>query len=154
MAKKKSAANKAQRPARKPTTKSRSTGLVPVPKSVAPATGDLPIGYAPLLADLKARVRAAQLKAAVAVNRELMLLYWHIGREILRCQQEQGWGAKVVDRLSHDLRAEFPEMSGLSRSNLLYMRAFAETYPSEQLVQQLVQGSRWSRQGGHDTRLR
>lgn len=55
--------------------------------------------YAPLLADLKARVRAAQVKAAVSVNRELILLYWHIGREILRAQKAEGWGAKVVERL-------------------------------------------------------
>ncbi|HCN75880.1 MAG TPA: hypothetical protein DIT13_01650 [Verrucomicrobiales bacterium] len=54
--------------------------------------------YAPLLADLKARVRAAQVKAAVSVNRELILLYWHIGREILRAQKAEGWGAKVVER--------------------------------------------------------
>jgi len=51
-----------------------------------------------LLADLKARVRAAQVKAAVSVNRELILLYWHIGREILRAQKAEGWGAKVVER--------------------------------------------------------
>jgi len=72
----------------------------------------LPTGYAPLLADLKARVRAAQVRAALSVNRELILLYWHIGREILRCQRDEGWGAKVVERLAKDLRAEFPEMHG------------------------------------------
>jgi len=70
----------------------------------------LPSAYAPLLADLKTRVRAAQVKAAVAVNRELMLLYWHIGREILRAQKAEGWGAKVVERQAKDLAAEFPEM--------------------------------------------
>ncbi len=61
-------------------------------KSILPST------YAPLLANLKARVRAAQVKAAVAVNRELILLYWHIGREILRAQKAEGWGAIVFDR--------------------------------------------------------
>ncbi len=73
----------------------------------------------------------------------MILLYWHIGREILRCQHEQGWGAKVVDRLSLDLRTEFPEMSGLSRSNLLYMRAFAAAYPSIEIVQQLAGQIPW-----------
>ena len=64
----------------------------------------LPSGYAPLLADLKARVRAAQVRAVLSVNRELILLYWHIGGRILRCQREEGWGAKVVERLAKDLR--------------------------------------------------
>ena len=78
----------------------------------------IPSSYAPPLADLKARVRAAQVKAAVAVNRELILLYWHIGREILRAQKAEGWGTKVVERLAKDLAEEFPEMSGFSARNL------------------------------------
>ena len=75
----------------------------------------LPSGYAPLLADLKARVRAAQVGAVLSVNREMVLLYWNIGREILRCQHDEGWGAKVVERLAKYLRAEFPEIEGLTR---------------------------------------
>jgi len=59
----------------------------------------LPSGYAPLLADLKARVRAAQVRAALSVNREMVLLYWNIGREILRCQRDEGWGAGVCRSL-------------------------------------------------------
>jgi len=59
----------------------------------------LPSGYAPLLADLKARVRAAQVRAVLSVNREMVLLYWNIGREILRCQRDEGWGAGVCRRL-------------------------------------------------------
>ena len=116
--------------------------------SVKPAS-TLPAGYGPLLADLKARVRAAQVRAALAVNRELILLYWHIGRKILYCQQTEGWGAKVVERLAHDLRSEFPEMRGLSRSNLLSMRAFAEAYPDDTIVQQLVGQLPW----GHNVLL-
>ena len=88
----------------------------------------LPTGYAPLLADLKTRVRAAQVKAAVTVNRELIQLYWHIGREILQAQRAEGWGAKVVERLARDLAKEFPEMGGFSYTNLMRMRAFAEAY--------------------------
>lgn len=64
-----------------------------------------------------------------------MLLYWHIGREILKRQQEEGWGSKVVSRLAQDLKREFPDMKGFSRTNLLYMRAFAEAYPDEAIVQ-------------------
>lgn len=94
--------------------------------------------YEDFLHDLKERIRNSQIRAALAVNRELVLLYWQIGREILKRQQEQGWGTKVIDKLAKDLKREFPDISGFSRSNLLYMRAFAEAYPNEQIVQQLV----------------
>src|SRR5258706_10995740 len=85
--------------------------------------------YDHFLQDLKARIRTAQVRAGLAVNRELVLLYWGIGRDILARQQEQGWGAKVIERLSADLRHSFPEMKGLSRTNLLYMRSFADAFP-------------------------
>src|SRR5260370_3576704 len=93
--------------------------------------------YQDLLARLKNEIRTAQVRAAVAVNQELILLYWGIGKEILDRQATEGWGTKVVDRLARDLRSEFPEMKGLSRTNLLYMRAFAEAWPNEPIVQQL-----------------
>jgi predicted nuclease of restriction endonuclease-like (RecB) superfamily len=95
----------------------------------------LPSGYDLFLKDLKERVRTAQLRASLAVNRELVLLYWSIGRDILARQKEQGWGAKIVDRLAEDLRREFPEVTGFSPRNLKYMRAFAEAWPDEQIVQ-------------------
>lgn len=98
----------------------------------------LPSSYGPLLADLKARVRVAQVKAAVAVNRELILLYWHIGREILWAQKAEGWGTKVVERLAKDLAAEFPEMKGFSRTNVLHMRAFAAAWEPLEIVPQPV----------------
>ena len=103
-----------------------------------PKTALLPAAYAPLLADLKARVRAAQVKAAVAVNRELILLYWHIGREILRAQKAEGWGAKVVERLAKDFAAEFPEMGGFSSLNLKRMKAFCAAWEPVEIVQQPV----------------
>ena len=112
-------------------------------------TTALPSGYAPLLADLKVRVRAAQVRAVLSVNRELVLLYWQIGRDILRCQRDEGWGAKVVERLAKDLRTEFPEMHGFSRANLLSMRAFAGAYSEERIVQQLVGQLPW----GHNVLL-
>lgn len=153
MTKKKSAAIKAKRPTRKQTAKSAGSKLIPASKPGAKSglksDASLPLGYAPLLADLKARVRSAQLKAAVSVNRELILLYWHIGREILRCQHEQGWGAKVVDRLSLDLRTEFPDLGGFSTRNLLRMRAFADAYRDAAIVPQLVAQIPW----GHNVLL-
>ncbi|MFX8852677.1 DUF1016 N-terminal domain-containing protein, partial [Acinetobacter baumannii] len=73
----------------------------------------------------------------------LVLLYWQIGSDILARQAAQGWGAKVIERLAHDLRQAFPEMQGFSRSNLLYMRAFAEAWPDKQIVQQAVGQLPW-----------
>lgn len=102
-----------------------------------------PDGYADWLADLKGRIHTAQQRAALAVNRELVLLYWQIGRDILARQAEQGWGAKVIERLAHDLRTAFPEMKGFSRANLMYMRAFAEAWPDGEIVQQAVGHLPW-----------
>jgi predicted nuclease of restriction endonuclease-like (RecB) superfamily len=106
-------------------------------------------GYQDFLNSLKERIRISQIKAALSVNRELILLYWQIGREILTKQQQQGWGAKVIERLAKDLRSAFPDLKGFSRTNLLYMRAFAEAYPDEQIVQQLVGQIPW----GHNVRI-
>jgi len=82
-------------------------------------------------------VRAAQVKAGLAVNRELVLVYWHIGHRILPAQRREGWGAKVVDRLAADLGRAFRQMRGFSPRNLKYMRAFAEAWPDEPIVQQI-----------------
>jgi predicted nuclease of restriction endonuclease-like (RecB) superfamily len=106
-------------------------------------------GYASLLAGLKERIRSARLKAAMGVNRELILLYWSIGRDILARQTAEGWGARIIDRLAEDLRRDFPEMTGLSPRNLKYMRAFAEAFPDEEIVQQLVAQLPW----GHNVKL-
>ena len=96
----------------------------------------IPDGYRDFLQQLKDDVRSAQLRAMLSVNRELVLLYWRIGKQILERQTQQGWGAKVIQRLSSDLRREFPEMKGFSRTNLLYMRAFAEAWHEDAIVQQ------------------
>lgn len=107
------------------------------------AVDRVPTGYDEFLRDLKERVRAAQVRAALAVNRELVLLYWRIGRGILERQEREGWGAKVIDRLSRDLRGEFPEMKGFSARNLKYMRAFAEAWPDEAFVQEVLAQITW-----------
>ena len=108
-----------------------------------------PDNYTRFLSSLKERIRTAQVRAALAVNKELVLLYWQIGKDILERQAQEGWGAKVISKLAKDLKAEFPEMKGLSRTNLLYMRAFADTYTDEQIVQQLVGQIPW----GHNVRI-
>lgn len=110
----------------------------PVVAKVKHAVSLLPDGYAAFLADIKRRVQVAQVRVAVSANRELILLYWDIGQVILRTQREQGWGAKVVARLALDLCREFPEMSGFSRANLLFMRAFAQAWSDSPIVLQPV----------------
>ncbi len=102
-----------------------------------------PEGYGEWLVDLKGRIHNAQQRATLAVNRELVQLYWQIGNDILNRQAQQGWGAKVIERLAHDLRTAFPDMKGFSRANLMYMRAFAEAWPDSAIVQQAVGQLPW-----------
>lgn len=103
----------------------------------------LPEGYSLLLSELKERIQTAQVRAAIAVNRELVLLYWQMGRMILDRQKAAGWGAKVIDQLSKDLGREFPDMKGFSSRNLKYMRAFAEAYPDVAIVQEVLAQITW-----------
>src|SRR5665811_1706019 len=88
----------------------------------------LPDGYLALLESLKDRVRQARFTAQRTVNAELIELYWNIGHQILTRQDEQAWGSGVIKRLAEDLRAEFPDMTGLSQRNLQYMRTFAKAW--------------------------
>lgn len=109
----------------------------------------MPADYAQWLTEIKSRVSTARQRATLAVNAELVSLYWHIGRDILQRQAAQGWGSKVIDRLGRDLREAFPEMKGFSTRNLKYMRAFAEAWPDFEIVQQLVAQLPW----GHNVLL-
>ena len=109
----------------------------------------LPSGYATFLEELKAGIRQAQVRAVLAANSELILLYWQMGRKLLVQQSREGWGAQVIDRLSADLRRAFPSMKGFSVRNLKYMRTFAEAWPDERIVQQFVAQIPW----GHHVRL-
>lgn len=118
--------------AKNPTQSEQAVSLLPVPE-----------GYALWLDELKGRIHGAQQRAALAVNRELVQLYWQIGRDILQRQATQGWGSKVIERLAHDLRVAFPGMKGFSRANLMYMRAFAEAWPDAAIVQQAVGQLPW-----------
>lgn len=102
-----------------------------------------PEDYVGWLAELKRLIQSAQQRATLSVNRELVLLYWRIGHDILERQQAQGWGAKIVDQLAKDLTATFPAMKGFSRRNLLYMRSFAEQWPDLEFVQQAVAQIPW-----------
>jgi predicted nuclease of restriction endonuclease-like (RecB) superfamily len=100
-------------------------------------------GYEDVLRTLKERIRNAQMRAILTVNQEMVVLYWQIGQEILTRQKERGWGAKVIDQFAKDLQKSFPEMKGFSSRNLKYMRSFAEAYPQEAIVQEVLAQIPW-----------
>ena len=119
--------------------RTREGASFPVP----PTHAGMPPDYLSTLNEIKARIRTERVRVAMAANAAMVLMYWEIGRIILARQAAEGWGAKVIDRLSADLREDFPEMRGLSARNLLFMRAFAETYPDDGIVKQLVSQLPW-----------
>ncbi len=107
-----------------------------------PAHAAIPPNYAEVLDELKRQVRSAHAKAALAVNRELIELYLAIGRQL--AVQQGGWGSKVVERLARDLRAEFPDIKGFSRTNLFNMRrVYLAWEGASETVQQLVGQIPW-----------
>lgn len=112
-------------------------------KPSTPARLALPPDYSDWLTRLKQRIGNARQRALLAANEEQIRLYHEIGREILDRQGKQGWGAKVIDHLSADLRAAFPDMKGLSTSNLKYMRFFALECPDRRIGQQSADQLPW-----------
>jgi len=103
----------------------------------------MPHDYVLMLEELKTRIQEERLRVVLSANAAMVLLYWDIGRVILDRQQREGWGAKVIDRLSADLRQAFPDMQGLSPRNLKYMRAFASAWPKRQIVQEVLAQITW-----------
>lgn len=89
-----------------------------------------PKTYSSFLDEIKEKIKQARYAVALSANRTLLLLYWDIGRTILQRQKKEGWGSKVISKLADDLVNEFPDVKGLSRRNLIYMRKFAEAYPN------------------------
>ena len=85
--------------------------------------------YATLFEHIKKDIQLSQLKATIAVNQELILLYWRTGKVLIEKIDREGWGSKIITTLAHDLARSFPNLSGFSARNLLYMRKFAEIYP-------------------------
>jgi predicted nuclease of restriction endonuclease-like (RecB) superfamily len=98
--------------------------------------------YAVLLQDLKQEISTARIRAHLSVNKEMISLYWSIGNQILERQKSEGWGSKVIENISKDLRSEFPEMKGLSYQNISYMRQFAIEY-DDNILQQPVGEIPW-----------
>ncbi len=119
--------------------RSRSEASFPV----APSRAELPGDYLSTLADIKRRIQEERVRVVVAANTAMVGLYWDIGRLILDRQSNAGWGAKVIDRLSADLRDAYPDMQGFSPRNLKYMRAFAAAWPDAAIVQRVVARLPW-----------
>ena len=110
---------------------------------VSPVSNETPEGYINLLEDIKQQVRNDRMKAVLSANSAMVLMYWNIGSIILKEQTEKGWGAKIIDRLSHDLKEAFPDMTGFSPRNLKYMRKFAESWTDIKIVQRTVAQIPW-----------
>ena len=119
--------------ARRALGRARSDGqaIFPVP----PPKAELPSSYGETLRELKERIQQARPRTVMVANAAMLQMYWDMGYAILARQAHEGWGAKVVDRPSADLREAFPDMSGLSPRNLKYMRAFAAAWPEPEFVQ-------------------
>lgn len=114
---------------------SRSSKPAPYRSKAAAAAAEIdPQSYAAFVGDLKQKIIEARHRASLSINREMIVLYWTIGRDILARQEREGWGAKVVDRLAEDLRQAFPEMTGLSSRNLKYMRALADAFSRQIMI--------------------
>ena len=96
--------------------------------------------YLNTIESIKKEIKSAQYKAAVSVNRELIILYYNIGKII---NEHKAWGNKFIDNLAADIKLEFPNVKGYSVRTLKYMAKFAETYPEEQFVQQVVAQIPW-----------
>ncbi len=110
---------------------------------VAPLASSLPDGYTATLQEITSHLQHARVRAILAANPIVIDAYWHTGQIILSRQQDAAWGAKVIDRLATDLRAAFPDMSGLSSRNLLSMKLFAEAFPGGSIAKQPVSQLPW-----------
>ena len=103
----------------------------------------MPKNYKSFIADLKEQIKKERLKAIFSANSAMILMYWKIGKSIIERQKSEGWGSKVIDRMSHDLKEEFPDMSGFSSRNLKYMKKFAEAWTDIEIVQRTVAQIPW-----------
>ncbi len=123
-------------------TRGRTRGDAHFP--AAPARANVPSNYGTLLADLKQRIAQQRLRVVLASNAALLELYADIGQAILARQTAEGWGTKVIDRLSIDLKAAFPDMTGFSPRNLVYMRTFAAAWPKREFTQAPLAQLSWN----------
>ena len=113
--------------------------VFPIPESLL----NMPASYPKFIADLKDRVAKERFKTILSANASLIMMYWDIGTSILIQQKKEGWGTKVIDRMSYDLKQEFPSIKGFSPRNLKYMRKFADTWKEFEIVQRTVAQIPW-----------
>jgi predicted nuclease of restriction endonuclease-like (RecB) superfamily len=110
---------------------------------LAESLSSMPDTYRNFIIELKEQIRKERLKAVLSANTAMIIMYWNIGKSIIARQSAEGWGTKVIDRMSYDLKDEFPDMSGFSPRNLKYMKKFAEAWPDIEIVQRTVAQIPW-----------
>lgn len=110
---------------------------------VAPSLSEMSDGYLQFIDDIKQKIRNQRIATVLNANADMICLYWKIGNAILNMQENEGWGAKVIDRMSRDIKESFPDMSGFSPRNINYMRQFAQAWPDFEFVQRSVAQIPW-----------
>lgn len=110
---------------------------------VAPSLSEMSDAYLKFIEEVKSEIQKKRISVVLNANSSMICLYWDIGRGILKKQEEEGWGAKIIDRMAKDLKEAFPEMSGFSPRNIKYMRKFAESWPDFEIVQRVVAQIPW-----------
>ena len=110
---------------------------------VAPNLSEMSDSYLSFIEEIKKEIQNQRISVVLSANSSMICLYWKIGKAILQKQKEEGWGAKVIDRMAKDLKEAFPDMTGFSPRNIKYMRKFAECWPDFEIVQQVVAQIPW-----------
>ena len=110
---------------------------------VAPKLSEMSDSYLNFIEEIKKEIQNQRIAVVLNANSSMICLYWNIGKAILQKQEEEGWGAKVIDRMAKDLKDAFPDMSGFSPRNIKYMRKFAECWPDFETVQRVVAQIPW-----------
>lgn len=123
--------------------KQRGKQIKEVVFPVADTKLNLPQGYISFIKEIKQQIIKTRLQTVISANTSMIILYWQIGNAILQRQQNEGWGTKVIDHMSYDLKNAFPEMGGFSPRNLKYMRKLAEAWNDFIIVQRTVALISW-----------
>lgn len=110
---------------------------------IASNSSEMGNSYLRFIEEIKTEIRQQRISVVLNANASMICLYWNIGQAILQKQADEGWGAKIIDRIAADIKTAFPEMSGFSPRNIKYMRRFAQCWPNFDLVQQVVAQIPW-----------
>lgn len=110
---------------------------------IAPNISEMGEAYLKFIDEIKNEIQSQRISVVLKANASMICLYWNIGNAILKKQKEEGWGTKVIDRISHDIKAIFPDMKGFSPRNIKYMKKFADTWKDYEIVQQVAAQIPW-----------